>query len=75
MRRLDFPQKLDVRKQRLNKLSPEQIREINEYIDSLGEYGEIHLVVQHGELRYINTVASHKAVGINHGQEKEIYKT
>lgn len=75
MRRLDIPQKLSVRKLRLNKLSPEQIEEINEYLTSVGEYGEIRLIVQNGELRYINTVASHKAVGINLGQEKEIYKT
>ena len=73
MGRLDIPQKLDVRKQRLNKLSPEQINEINEYLDSLGEYGEIRLIVQHGELRYINTVASHKAM-INQCREKEYQK-
>ena len=75
MARFDVPQKKNTCDQMVKGLTPDQVREINEYLDSLGEYGEIHLVVQHGELRYINTVASHKAVGVNHGQERVIYKT
>ncbi len=74
MRRLDIPQKPEGSKLKLSKLTPEQINEINEYLDSLGEYGEIRLIVQHGELRYINTVASHKAM-INQCREKEYQKT
>lgn len=75
MRRLDIPQKSEGSKLKLSKLSPEQIEEINEYLTSVGGYGEIRLIVQNGELRYINTVASHKAMMTNHSREKEIYKT
>ena len=46
---------------KLKKLTVEQVRSIDAVIDSLGEYGEVHLVVQHGELRYINKVQSFKA--------------
>ena len=34
---------------------------IDEYLVSVGEYGEVHLIVQNGELRYINKVESHRA--------------
>jgi hypothetical protein len=47
--------------QELKKLSLEQIRRIDSLLASLGDYGEIHLIVQHGELRYINKVESYKA--------------
>jgi hypothetical protein len=46
---------------KLRKLTPEQVRHIDELLTSLGEYGEIHLIVQHGELRYINKVESFSA--------------
>jgi hypothetical protein len=46
---------------KLRKLKPEQLKQIDELLESIGEYGEIHLVIQHGELRYINSVESHKA--------------
>ncbi len=46
---------------KLRKLTAEQIEQIDEFIASLGEYGEIHLVIQHGELKYINKMESHKA--------------
>ncbi len=75
MRRFDVQQELEGRKLRSRELTPGQVKEINEYLDSIGEYGEIHLVVQHGELRFINTVASHKAVMTDHCQEKEDYET
>ncbi|RJP50900.1 MAG: hypothetical protein C4586_05135 [Anaerolineaceae bacterium] len=75
MTRFDLTQNKKNREQMVKGLTTEQICEINAYLDSLGEYGEIHLVVQRGELRYINTVASHKAAGVNQGQEKVIYKT
>jgi hypothetical protein len=42
-------------------LTLEQIEQINELLLSLGEYGEIHLIVQRGTLKYINRVESHKA--------------
>ena len=75
MARLDVPQKKKTCDQMVKGLSPEQIEEINEYLTSVGEYGEIRLIVQNGELRYINTVASHKAMMTKHSQRKEIYKT
>jgi hypothetical protein len=46
---------------KLKKLTLEQVRHIDEVLASLGEYGEVHLVVQRGELRYINKVESFKA--------------
>lgn len=46
---------------KLKKLTLEQIKHIDEMLASLGEYGEVHLVVQHGELRYINKIESFKA--------------
>ena len=46
---------------RLRFLSPDQVRRIDELLCQLGEYGEVRLVVQHGELRYINKLESYKA--------------
>lgn len=46
---------------KLRFLNLEQIRQIDNSLTSVGEYGEIHLIVQHGELRYINKVESVKA--------------
>lgn len=46
---------------KLKKLTLEQVKHIDAVLASLGEYGEVHLVVQHGELRYINKVESFKA--------------
>jgi hypothetical protein len=46
---------------KLRLLSLEQVRRIDEMLASLGDYGEVHLVIQHGQLRYINRVESHKA--------------
>ncbi len=45
----------------LKKLNIDQIRRIDALLASLGDYGEIHLIVQHGELRYINKVESYRA--------------
>jgi hypothetical protein len=45
----------------LKKLTLEQVKRIDAILASLGEYGEVHLVVQNGELRYINKVESFKA--------------
>lgn len=46
---------------KLRVLNLEQVRRIDELLASIGDYGELHLVVQHGELRYMNRVESHKA--------------
>jgi hypothetical protein len=48
-------------KLRLKFLTQEQIVRIDELLCTVGEYGEIHLIVQKGELRYINKVESYKA--------------
>ncbi len=45
---------------RLKCLTPEQVERVNELLTSIGEYGEIHLIIQRGELRYINKVESYK---------------
>ncbi|HLO27979.1 MAG TPA: hypothetical protein VK249_02515 [Anaerolineales bacterium] len=50
-----------LRELKLKKLTLEQVKYIDEILASLGEYGEVHLVIQHGELRYINKVESFKA--------------
>ncbi len=46
---------------RLRKLNLAQVKHIDDMLASVGDYGEVHLIVQHGELRYINRVESHKA--------------
>ena len=46
---------------KLKKLDVEQVMRIDEMLDSIGEFGEVHLVVQHGELKYINRMESQKA--------------
>lgn len=46
---------------KLKKLTLEQVRYIDEVLASLGEYGELHLILQRGELRYINKVESFSA--------------
>jgi hypothetical protein len=51
------------------KLTPEQIEQINLVLASLDEYGEVHLIIQHGELKYINKVESHKAWNDEQGKK------
>ncbi len=46
---------------RLKKLTVEQIAQIDDFLYSIGDYGEVHLIVQRGNLKYINKVESHKA--------------
>lgn len=45
---------------RLKKLTEQQVEQIDELIELLGEHGEIHLIVQRGILKYINKVEKHK---------------
>ncbi len=45
----------------LKKLSLDQIKRIDALMATLGDYGEIHLVVHNGELRYINKLESYRA--------------
>ena len=44
---------------KLYKLTLEHIRRIDEMLDEVGEYGEVHIIVQKGELRYINKIQSY----------------
>ena len=53
----------------LKKLTLDQVQQLDRVLASLGDYGEVHLVVQHGEVRYINKVESYKAWK-NDGDEK-----
>lgn len=46
---------------RLQRLTADQVQQIDDIIASLGEFGEVHLVIQHGRLKYINKMESHKA--------------
>lgn len=55
-RRKDLPAGLD-----LKKLDLDQIKRIDSLLASLGDYGEIHLIVQHGELRYITKLETYRA--------------
>lgn len=48
----------------LKKLTLEQVKRIDEVLNSLGDYGELHLIIQNGELRYINRVQSFSARNI-----------
>jgi hypothetical protein len=45
---------------KLKLLNLEQVRHIDHVLASLGDYGEVHLIVQRGDLRYINRVESFK---------------
>ena len=49
---------------KLRNLTPEQVRRIDEFLASVGDYGEISLVVQNGELRYINKIVSYKVAAV-----------
>lgn len=52
---------LPIAVQKFKKLNLEQIKQIDEALATIGEYGEVRLILQHGELRYINKVESQKA--------------
>ena len=53
----------------LKKLTREQVRQIDDALASLPDYGEVRLIVQHGELRYINRVESHRAWDTKYRQD------
>jgi hypothetical protein len=55
-------------KLKLNNLTPEQVEMIDKFLSSVGDYGEIDLIVQNGELRYINTIESHKTWNSDDGK-------
>jgi hypothetical protein len=47
------------------------VEKIDAYLVSVGDYGEVDLVVQNGELRYINRIESHK---VRAADEKRVDK-
>jgi hypothetical protein len=44
---------------KLKKLMPQQVQKIDDYLASIEDYGEVRLVVQNGQLRYINKLISY----------------
>ena len=44
---------------RLVKLTREQIKRIDDLLVQIGEYGELHFIVERGELRYVDKVESY----------------
>ncbi|MBI5713645.1 MAG: hypothetical protein HZC38_09520 [Chloroflexi bacterium] len=54
----------------LRLLTAEQVQRIDELLAEVGEYGEVHLIMQKGELRYINKVESYKAWKSDDGHKK-----
>ncbi len=57
----DPPKRTPLENLPLKKLTAAQVKRIDEMIASIGDYGEVQLIIQHGELRYINRVQSYKA--------------
>jgi hypothetical protein len=58
-----FSGPVDAEPLELEFLTPAQVARIDALLATVGDYGEVHLIVQHGELRYINRVESHRAWG------------
>ncbi len=56
---------------KLKRLTPEQVRRIDEFLASVGDYGEVNLVVQNGELRYINKLVSFKATATTEKRKEQ----
>lgn len=44
----------------LVKLTLEQIKRLDELLAEIGDYGQLHIIIEHGDLRYVNEVKSHK---------------
>ena len=55
------PSGVEADRLKLKFLNLAQVKRIDDLLARLGEYGELHLIIQHGELRYINKVESYKA--------------
>jgi len=70
MNNADMIRASDTSRLKLKNLTPEQVRRIDEYLSSVGDYGEVDLIVQHGKLRYINRIESYKAWAIDEQKEK-----
>lgn len=50
----------DEQSDQLQVLTLKQILMIDSLLKSIGQFGEVHLIVSHGELRFINKVESFK---------------
>lgn len=59
-----------IRKLELRLLSAEQVQRIDKLLAEVGEYGEVRLIVQKGELRYINKMESYKVWKSDDGHKK-----
>ena len=51
-----------------NSLTKRQINMIQEAIDSVGEYGEVRLIVEKNRLRFVITQVSHDALKYQEGE-------
>ncbi len=47
---------------KLKKLTQDQVLKIDTFLNMVGDYGEVVLVIDKGELKYINTLESHKVL-------------
>ena len=56
----------------LEHLSQAHIRMIDEAIDAVGQFGEVHLVVNKGRLRFVITQKSHDTLKYRPGVVKAI---
>ncbi|MFQ5409221.1 MAG: hypothetical protein ACE5FI_12475 [Anaerolineales bacterium] len=54
----DAEARILIQGKRLKVLTPDQIRRIDALLAALGEGDELRLIVQNGQLRYLNRVAS-----------------
>lgn len=44
----------------LVKLTLKQVKRLDELLIEIGDYGELHIIIEHGDLRYVNEVRSYK---------------
>jgi hypothetical protein len=67
----DYPHSSSLRDSGLKKLTNPQVEQIDELLESLGEHGEIHLVVQRGVLKYINRVEKNQFWNANEQDQND----
>lgn len=49
----------DLTDQIFHKLTLEHIKHIDKMLDEVGEYGEVHIIVEHSQLRYVKKIKSY----------------
>lgn len=54
----------DSNRQALRILRPRDVVAIDHALDEVGSFGEVHLVIEKGRLRYIRTVKSEALIGV-----------